>query len=114
MVQRFLATVDAATPAARVYVHCRLGRDRTGTLVAVFRQARQGATPEAALAEMKQFGFNPEKDTYLQYLANFVKSYMTKGALDLKRIFLHGDGAVVRASVRSTLPAQLPLAAKQK
>jgi protein-tyrosine phosphatase len=114
MVQRFLATVDAATPQARVYVHCRLGRDRTGTMVAVFRQARQGATPDAALAEMRQFGFNPEKDTYLQYLANFVKSYMTKGALDLKRFFLRGDAAVVRSTVRATIPAQLPLASKQK
>jgi protein tyrosine/serine phosphatase len=114
MVERFLSTVDAATPEARVYVHCRLGRDRTGTMVAVYRQARQGMSGDAALAEMRQFGFNPEKDTYLAYLARYVQTYMTRGALNFKKLFLRGDAAAVRANVRATLPAQLPLASKRE
>ncbi|MDB5095934.1 MAG: hypothetical protein JWM80_355, partial [Cyanobacteria bacterium RYN_339] len=114
MVERFLATVDAATPNARVYVHCRLGRDRTGTMVGIFRQARQGMSGDQALAEMKSFGFDPERDTYLAYLAKFVQTYMTKGALKLKQVFLVGDGATIRANLRSTLPAQLPIVAKKQ
>jgi hypothetical protein len=83
-------------------------------MVAVYRQARQGMSGDAALAEMRQFGFNPEKDTYLAYLARYVQTYMTRGALNFKKLFLRGDAAAVRANVRATLPAQLPLASKRE
>lgn len=41
-----------------VFVHCREGVDRTGMMVAVYRIMVQGWSNEAALAEMKQMGFN--------------------------------------------------------
>ncbi len=46
-------------PANRpVYLHCRLGEDRTGVVVAIYRMAINGwALPEAE-AEMQAFGFN--------------------------------------------------------
>jgi protein tyrosine phosphatase (PTP) superfamily phosphohydrolase (DUF442 family) len=108
MVQRYLAAVDAATPDARLYVHCRLGRDRTGTMVALYRQARQGMAGEDALAEMRQYGFKPEHETYLKYLADYVVGFMRQGALDARKLFLRGsagDAAATAAQVAaSTLP----------
>lgn len=60
MVDEFLATVTdkAAQP---VYVHCIHGRDRTGTMVAVFRMTVDHLSNADALAEMETFGFNPKK-----------------------------------------------------
>jgi len=48
-------------PATRpVLVHCAGGRERAGTLVAVYRMVEQNWGPERALREMKQFGFELE------------------------------------------------------
>ncbi|MDB5101480.1 MAG: hypothetical protein JWM80_5901 [Cyanobacteria bacterium RYN_339] len=108
MVNQYLAAVDAATPEARVYVHCRLGRDRTGTMVALYRQARQGLSGEAALAEMKTFGFKPEHETYLSYLANYVLGYMGRGALDVRKLLLRGDAGSAAGVAARTAAATLP------
>ncbi|HEY9720398.1 MAG TPA: sulfur transferase domain-containing protein [Oscillatoriaceae cyanobacterium] len=45
--------------AGPIYVHCKQGRDRTGTMVAIERILNEGYTGEQALAEMKTFGFDP-------------------------------------------------------
>jgi tyrosine-protein phosphatase SIW14 len=42
----------------RVFVHCRLGEDRTGVFVAIYRMAAQKWTAEQAIKEMYFFGFN--------------------------------------------------------
>ncbi|PYU64016.1 MAG: hypothetical protein DMG49_27405 [Acidobacteria bacterium] len=42
----------------RVFVHCRLGEDRTGVFVATYRIAVQKWTAERAISEMNLFGFN--------------------------------------------------------
>jgi tyrosine-protein phosphatase SIW14 len=41
----------------KVFVHCRLGDDRTGLAVAVYRMADEGWSADEALREMKAFGF---------------------------------------------------------
>jgi tyrosine-protein phosphatase SIW14 len=107
MVDRFLAVTDKATAGSRVYVHCRLGRDRTGTMVAVYREARQGVSGEQALAEMRTFGFNPEKDTYLAYLAKFVLGYANRGVVDAQKVLLNGDIHSVSRAVRGQMGAEL-------
>jgi protein tyrosine phosphatase (PTP) superfamily phosphohydrolase (DUF442 family) len=55
-----------------VYVHCVHGRDRTGTMVAVYRMVKHKYSNEQAFAEMRSFGFTPED---YPSLAAFVKSY---------------------------------------
>jgi len=46
-------------PANRpIYVHCRLGQDRTGVVVATYRMAVDGWTLEEAESEMQAYGFN--------------------------------------------------------
>lgn len=42
-----------------LYVHCKGGRDRTGTMVALYRIKYNGYTAEKAIEEMKQYTFNP-------------------------------------------------------
>lgn len=54
-----------------LYFHCALGKDRTGTLAAVYRMEKHGWPLKAALEEMQDFGFN---DIWMGY-KRFVKSY---------------------------------------
>jgi len=59
-------------PAKRpVYVHCAHGKDRTGTMCAVYRMEVDGWTPERAFEEMQAFGFH---DMYTD-LERYVKGY---------------------------------------
>lgn len=65
----FMATRDNAPDEAfrlladpsshPVYIHCTLGRDRTGLVVALFRVRCLGWSPDAAYAAMEQDQFNP-------------------------------------------------------
>jgi protein tyrosine phosphatase (PTP) superfamily phosphohydrolase (DUF442 family) len=45
-------------PDKKVFVHCRLGDDRTGMMIASYRMAAEGWTADEAMVEMRQFGFN--------------------------------------------------------
>jgi hypothetical protein len=42
----------------KIFVHCRYGDDRTGMMIAAYRMADEGWTPEEARAEMMKFGFH--------------------------------------------------------
>lgn len=46
-------------PLHPIYVHCNLGRDRTGLVIALYRVRYQGWSRQAAKAEWKQGRFNP-------------------------------------------------------
>jgi tyrosine-protein phosphatase SIW14 len=54
---RFL-TLLRENPGKKVFVHCRLGDDRTGMEIAAYRMAEQGWTPEDAKKEMAVYGVN--------------------------------------------------------
>ena len=41
-----------------LYLHCKLGQDRTGIVVAAYRMKKEGWTYKEAVAEMQAFGFN--------------------------------------------------------
>jgi protein tyrosine/serine phosphatase len=45
-------------PGKKVFVHCRLGDDRTGMAVAAYRMAEEGWSADEAMKEMKAFGFS--------------------------------------------------------
>ncbi|MDY3552076.1 tyrosine-protein phosphatase [Gemmata sp. JC717] len=72
--REFLAVM--ADPANHpVYVHCTAGRDRTGTVCAVYRVDHDGWSPEQAVAEMRTFGFDPDKDAAAGAYTRYVLSY---------------------------------------
>lgn len=61
-----------ADPALQpVFLHCAVGRDRTGMVVAVYRIKMDGWSNEAAEDEMQAFGFN---DVFY-HLKEFVRAY---------------------------------------
>jgi protein tyrosine phosphatase (PTP) superfamily phosphohydrolase (DUF442 family) len=66
--QRFLDTVDMAGP---VFVHCQLGEDRTGTMVAIYRMSKEGWDANRAYQEMTAMGFK----SYLGSLSGAVYDY---------------------------------------
>jgi len=45
-------------PGKKIFVHCRLGDDRTGMAVAAYRMSEEGWSAEEAMREMKTFGFS--------------------------------------------------------
>ena len=51
-------TLLRENPGKKVFVHCRVGDDRTGMDIAAYRMAEQGWTPEEARKEMEKFGFH--------------------------------------------------------
>lgn len=53
-----------------VFVHCRLGNDRTGMMIAVYRVMFQGWTLGDAMREMKHYGYNPS----WRWMENYLKS----------------------------------------
>jgi tyrosine-protein phosphatase SIW14 len=55
IVRRFFGVVDDEA-SGPVFLHCRRGADRTGTLVAMYRIARQGWTAHAAYDEARAVG----------------------------------------------------------
>ena len=73
-VRTFFQTV--LDPAKQpVYFHCAFGKDRTGTMAAIYRIEVDGWTAEQALAEMKHFGFR----TWYRDLEEFVRDYKPRG-----------------------------------
>lgn len=53
----FLALI-VDNPGTKIFVHCRVGDDRTGMMIAAFRMGEQGWSAEKAEKEMERFGFN--------------------------------------------------------
>ena len=65
--------LDAVTdPANRpAYVHCEYGRDRTGTMSALYRMEVSGWTLDQALEEMHAFGFRTWYADFLSFLNGY-------------------------------------------
>ena len=51
-------TLIRTNPGKKIFVHCRVGDDRTGMMVAAYRMAEEGWSAERAKKEMTTFGFS--------------------------------------------------------
>jgi protein tyrosine phosphatase (PTP) superfamily phosphohydrolase (DUF442 family) len=56
-VAKFLEVLEE-NKGKRIFVHCRYGDDRTGMMIAAYRMAVEGWTPEEARKDMEKFGFH--------------------------------------------------------
>ena len=54
-----------------VFVHCRLGADRTGLIIAVYRITHDGWTSERAKAEANQYGMHPWEMGMKSYIHDY-------------------------------------------
>jgi protein tyrosine/serine phosphatase len=54
-----------------VFLHCKRGSDRTGTVVAIYRMKNDGWTPKQAMDEAKSFGFG----WWQFWMKDFVNDY---------------------------------------
>lgn len=71
---RFL-TLMRANARRKVFVHCRLGDDRVGMMVAAYRMAEQGWTAKQAMQEMKASGFTKAHHLLCPRLASYEKHF---------------------------------------
>jgi tyrosine-protein phosphatase SIW14 len=51
-------TLLRKNPGKRIFVHCRLGDDRTAMMIASYRMAEEDWSAERAEKEMEKFGFS--------------------------------------------------------
>lgn len=58
-----------------VYIHCAFGKDRTGTMAAIYRLEVDHWTAEEALQEMEAFGYH----NIYHALINYVRAYKARG-----------------------------------
>ena len=59
----------------KIFVHCRLGDDRTGMMVAAYRMAEENWTAEEAMNEMRSFGFAKSHHVICPSLAHYEKEF---------------------------------------
>lgn len=68
-----------ADPTQKIFVHCYLGEDRSGVMVAAYRIAQQNWTADQAFAEMLSFGFHNHLYPRMQsYVRNFPASFYSE------------------------------------
>jgi tyrosine-protein phosphatase SIW14 len=58
-----------------IYIHCELGRDRSGLIIGLYRVRYEGWSLCSAYAEMKRFGFK----SYLRGLERYFWDYARRG-----------------------------------
>jgi tyrosine-protein phosphatase SIW14 len=71
---RFLKLVRENS-SKKIFVHCRLGDDRTGMMVASYRMAAEGWTADEAMNEMQKFGFSHPHHFICPRLASYEKNF---------------------------------------
>jgi tyrosine-protein phosphatase SIW14 len=59
----------------KIFVHCRLGDDRTGMMIAAYRMGQQGWTAKEAMQEMHEFGYRGVHHLMCPGLARYEKSF---------------------------------------
>ena len=61
-----------------VFVHCKRGSDRTGTVIAVYRMTQEGWTPKEASAEAKKFGIGWWQVWMKAYIHDYHRDHIAK------------------------------------
>ena len=56
-----------------VFIHCKRGADRTGTIGAIYRISREGWTADKAIAEARRYGMSWAEFGMRSYISNYYK-----------------------------------------
>ena len=59
----------------KVFVHCRLGTDRTGMMIAAYRMSQEGWSAKEARKEMEAFGYSFEHHVICPGLAQYERDF---------------------------------------
>lgn len=86
-IREFLEVIRA-NPGKKIFVHCQQGRDRTGTMVAVYRITAEHWCVESAVSEMRAFHYH---HFWFPQLEKYIRGYASPAA--------------TRAQVGGTAPA---------
>src|SRR5262245_998169 len=81
-----------------LFVHCKQGRDRTGTVIAAYRISRQHWEPPRALAEARSLGMH----WYESGMKRFIAGYRPAPATESKALALSSAPSSSTAPVDST------------
>jgi len=71
---KFLKVIEQ-NPGKKIFVHCRLGDDRTGMAIASYRMAEEGWSADEAMKEMELFGFRGVHRAICPTLTHFEKDF---------------------------------------
>jgi hypothetical protein len=77
--------ITRENPDKKIFVHCRLGDDRTGMMIAAYRMGQQGWTAKEAKQEMHEFGYRGVHHLMCPGLARYEKSFPNR--LQKKTVF---------------------------
>jgi tyrosine-protein phosphatase SIW14 len=91
-------TLIQKNPGKKIFVHCRVGDDRTGMMIAAYRMADEGWTAKQAMEEMTKYGFSLVHKRLIcprlsEYEEHFPERFATKPEFE---------------ELRSTKPSHLP------
>jgi len=71
---KFLKVIEK-NGGKKIFVHCRLGDDRTGMAIASYRMAEEGWSATEAMKEMELFGFGGVHRVICPALAHYEKEF---------------------------------------
>ena len=74
VIARFLKVIDE-NPDKKIFVHCRVGEDRTGMAIASYRMAKEGWSADEAMKEMQLFGFSGFHHLIFPKLVRFERDF---------------------------------------
>ena len=92
---KVLALMDGADP---VFVHCKQGRDRTGTVIATWRMAREQWTNQKALVEARDCGLH----WYENGMRRFINGYKCPATSVAERVTGADSVVAVPATAAAT------------
>ena len=75
-VEKVLAIINDARNWP-VFIHCRHGEDRTGTIIAIYRISQEGWTYEQAKREAKRHGMSRFQFKMKDYIKDYARDYGT-------------------------------------
>jgi protein tyrosine/serine phosphatase len=71
---KFLKVIENNTKK-KIFVHCRLGDDRTGMAIASYRMAEEGWSADEAMKEIELFGFSGVHHVICPALAHYEREF---------------------------------------